>query len=60
MIKIETYEEFIEHLDELPTFVLQDIDNRIKDWLASGGSMEDNYIKQQYRYAENVINAKIK
>lgn len=39
----------------LPHVVLVDIDKRIGDWLASGGSIEDGYIKQQFRYAEKVI-----
>ena len=42
----------IAHL--LPASVLRDIDKRITDYLASGGGIEDNYIKQQLRFAENV------
>lgn len=55
-IKIETHEDFLKYTGGLPAPVIQDIDKRISDWLASGGSIEDSYIKQQYRYAENVIN----
>ena len=40
----------------LPLPAMRDIDKRITDWLASGGSADDTYIKQQYRYAENLIN----
>lgn len=39
----------------LPLRVLHDIDKRITDWLASGGTLEDSYVKQQFRYAEKVI-----
>ena len=39
----------------LPAIVLQDIDKRITDWLASGGKLEDQYVKQQFRYAEKVM-----
>lgn len=42
----------IAHL--LPTKVLQDIDNRITDWMAAGGNDNDPYIHQQLRYARNV------
>lgn len=37
----------------LPAHVLQDIDKRISDWLASGGRETDPYIHQQLCYAEN-------
>lgn len=36
----------------IPTAVLEDINKRIIDWLASGGKEEDPYIQQQLRYAE--------
>ena len=55
-IRIRTHEEFLEHVHLLPVCVINDIDNRISDWLAAGGTDEDPYIYQQYRYAENVIN----
>ncbi|MGO2084166.1 DUF6877 family protein [Vagococcus sp.] len=34
--------------------VLMDVNQRISDWRASGGSDGDVYIDQQIRYAENV------
>lgn len=39
----------------LPTIVVEDINKRISDWLSSGGSITDNYIKQQFKYAERII-----
>lgn len=39
----------------LPIAALTDIDKRITDWLASGGNIEDGYIHQQFRYAENIL-----
>lgn len=39
----------------LPLRVIHDIDKRITDWLASGGTLEDSYVKQQFRYAEKVV-----
>lgn len=40
---------------KLPTVALEDINNRIKDWIVSGGKETDPYIQQQLRYAENII-----
>lgn len=53
-IEIEPTNEIL-HL--LPVWALHDINKRITDWLAGGGSLEDNYIKQQLRFAENVLEA---
>lgn len=43
----------IAHL--LPKMVLEDINKRIGDWLASGGSAYDPYIEQQLRFAKRFI-----
>lgn len=49
----------LEKLQEIYTFlpleVMQDIDKRVGDWLASGGGEDDSYIYQQLRYAERII-----
>ncbi len=42
----------------LPILVLQDIDKRITDWLASGGTEDDPYIEQQLRFAKNYLRQK--
>lgn len=39
----------------LPVEALQDINQRIGDWLASGGKVDDPYIHQQLRYAQNIV-----
>jgi len=39
---------------QIPFEVLQDIDKRCTDWIASGGKESDPYIKQQLTYAKNV------
>ncbi|MFJ8529950.1 DUF6877 family protein [Bacillus sp. NPDC094106] len=42
---------------QLPLVVLQDIKQRVGDWLASGGDENDEYIGQQLRYAQRVVEA---
>ena len=54
-----TYEqEIIDALkdvpDEIAQVVMDDINQRITDWLASGGKHKDTYIRQQVKYAQNV------
>ncbi|MED3076379.1 DUF6877 family protein [Bacillus wiedmannii] len=41
---------------KLPLPVLQDINNRIRDWIVSGGNEDDEYIGQQLRFARNYLN----
>lgn len=48
-------EQLTEISSQLPISVLLDIKSRIADWLASGGSESDEYIKQQLVYAKNVL-----
>ncbi|AUM64291.1 hypothetical protein C0R09_06960 [Brevibacillus laterosporus] len=40
---------------QLPLEVLLDINQRIGDWLASGGKEDDPYIQQQLRFAEGFL-----
>nr|WP_187354096.1 DUF6877 family protein [Brevibacillus laterosporus] len=40
---------------QLPLAVLEDIDKRIGDWLATGGKEDDPYIQQQLRFAERFL-----
>ncbi|WP_368653747.1 DUF6877 family protein [Ornithinibacillus sp. 4-3] len=40
---------------KLPLPVLEDINKRIGDWLASGGKEDDPYIEQQLRFARHFV-----
>jgi hypothetical protein len=56
-IKINTIEDLSENLNKLPIQAIEDINKRITDWMSEeGSSIDDPYIKQQFRYAENLIN----
>ncbi|MED0939587.1 hypothetical protein P4T37_23100 [Bacillus mobilis] len=51
-----TYLERINKIaSQLPLVVLQDINQRVGDWLATGGNEDDPYIGQQLRFAENYL-----
>ena len=39
---------------KLPVEAMQDINQRIGDWMAMGGKDDDPYVWQQLRYARNV------
>lgn len=41
---------------KLPLPVLQDINDRVRDWIVSGGNEDDEYIGQQLRFAQNYLN----
>lgn len=48
-------QEIHEIAHQLPVAVLTDIDKRIGDWLAMGGSENDPYIEQQLRFAKRFV-----
>ena len=56
-IKINNYKDFEEAIvtHNIPDDVLYSINRSISDWLASGGSMNDEYVIQQYQYLEGYI-----
>lgn len=54
-ISIRNMKDLAANSKYLPTAALVDINQRIGDWMESGGSIEDDYIHQQFRYAENII-----
>ena len=48
-------EELNKIAHKLPLVVLEDVNKRIGDWLASGGDLSDPYIEQQFRFAKNFV-----
>jgi len=56
-IEIKSMEDLNRNLNKLPIQAIEDINKRITDWMSEqGNSIDDPYIKQQFRYAENLIN----
>lgn len=55
--KVTYLQQINEISSKLPLPVLQDINNRIRDWIVSGGEENDEYIGQQLRYAQRVVEA---
>ncbi len=53
--KMKPLEEITKISSQLPLPVLQDINQRIGDWLASGGKETDAYIHQQLRFAKRFV-----
>lgn len=54
--KVSYLQQINEMSSKLPLPVLQDINNRIRDWIVSGGNEDDEYIGQQLRFAQNYLN----
>lgn len=54
--KVSYLQQLNEIVSKLPLPVLQDINNRIRDWIVSGGNEDDEYIGQQLRFAQNYLN----
>jgi hypothetical protein len=42
----------------IPEIVALDVITRINDWIMSGGSLEDEYVKKQLEFASQFINYK--
>lgn len=61
MIEINNLNQLAEAIGSynVPQSVITDVDNRIKDWLSSGGNEHDNYILNQCKYVEKIINKKM-
>lgn len=41
----------------IPIAAIEDVKNRVADWLASGGKAEDPYIQRQLQYLKDIEKA---
>lgn len=48
-------EEINKIATDIPIHVMEDINQRVEDWLISGGDGSDPYIEQQWRYAKRFV-----
>lgn len=52
MIKVDDID-----FNYIPIAAVEDVKNRVADWLASGGKPEDPYIQRQLQYLKDIENA---
>jgi hypothetical protein len=55
MKEFKTFTDFRYNMHLIPEVVALDVIVRIQDWLMSGGSLEDEYIKKQLKFASQFI-----
>ena len=55
MKEFKTFIEFRYNMYLIPEIVALDIITRINDWVISGGSLEDEYVKKQLKFASQFI-----
>lgn len=55
MKEFNTFSDFRFNIHLIPEAIALDVMIRINDWLISGGTLEDRYIKQQLKFASNFI-----
>jgi len=58
MKEFKTFTEFRNNMYLITEVVALDIITRINDWIMSGGSLEDEYVKKQLKFASQFINHK--
>ena len=51
MKEFKNFTDFRFNMHLIPEVVALDVMVRINDWLISGGSLEDEYVKKQLKYA---------
>ena len=58
MKEFKTFIEFRYNMYLIPEIVALDVITRINDWVISGGSLEDEYVKKQLKFASKFIGYK--
>lgn len=59
MKKFNNFSEFRFNMHLVPEIVALDVMVRINDWLMSGGSLEDEYVKKQLDFASQFISEEV-
>lgn len=61
MVEINNLDQLFQAIGKynVPTVVVLDVNSRIRDWLASGGEENDQYVINQCKYVEKIINNKL-
>ena len=58
MKEFKSFIEFRYNMYLIPEIVALDVMTRINDWVIGGGSLEDEYVKRQLKFASQFINYK--
>ena len=58
MKSFKNFTEFRLNMNLIPEIVALDVITRIYDWLETGGSLEDEYVKNNLKYASQFIGYK--
>ena len=58
MKEFKSFIEFRYNMYLIQEIVALDVITRINDWVISGGSLEDEYVKKQLKFASQLINYK--
>ena len=58
MKEFENFTDFRLNMNLIPETVALDVMVRINDWIISGGSLEDEYVKRNLRFASKFIGYK--
>ena len=58
MKKFKDFTDFRLNMSLIPEAIALDVMTRINDWIISGGSLEDEYVKRNLKFASKFIGYK--